>query len=150
MMGRVLVQNGGILEIGDRVRIDGRHVAVHLATGPKGKLTIGDNVFINAGTSIGAASEVRIGSGCAIGNYSLVMDSDFHNVDDHTKPAIPAPVVIEDDVWLGARVTVLKGVVIGKGAVVAAGAVVTKDVPPRALVGGVPAKLIRMLDDSAH
>jgi len=55
-------------------------------------------------------------------------------------------VVIEDDVWLSARVIVLKGVTIGRGAVVAAGAVVTKDVAPHTLVGGVPAKLIRSLE----
>jgi acetyltransferase-like isoleucine patch superfamily enzyme len=150
VMGRLLVQNAGTLDVGDRVRLDGRHVPIHLATGPKGRLTIGDNVFINGGSSIGATSEVCIGNGCAIGNYTLIMDSDFHRVDDHSKPAVPEPVVLEDDVWLGVRVTVLKGVRIGKGAVVAAGAVVTKDVPARALVGGVPAKLIRMLDSPSE
>jgi acetyltransferase-like isoleucine patch superfamily enzyme len=86
-----------------------------------------------------------IGNNVAVGNYTLVMDTDFHAVGDHTKPGECSPVVIEDDVWLGARVTVLKGVHIGRGAVVAAGAVVTRDVPPYTLVGGVPAKVIRTL-----
>lgn len=53
------------------------------------------------------------------------------------------PIVLEDDVWLGFRTTVMSGVTIGKGAVVAAGALVTKDVPPYAIVGGVPAKIIK-------
>lgn len=55
------------------------------------------------------------------------------------------PIRIEDKVWLGANVTVLQGVTIGEGAIVAAGAVVTKDVPPRTVVGGIPAKLLRAL-----
>ena len=53
------------------------------------------------------------------------------------------PVVIEDDVWVGANVTILKGVTIGHGSVVAAGAVVTKSCPPYSIIGGVPAKVLR-------
>lgn len=59
-------------------------------------------------------------------------------------PVQDAPVVIEDDVWCGANVTILKGVTIGRGSVVAAGAVVTKSFPPYSIIGGVPAKLIKM------
>lgn len=55
-----------------------------------------------------------------------------------------APVTIEDDVWCGANVTILKGVTIGRGSVVAAGAVVTKSFPPYSIIGGVPAKLLKM------
>lgn len=54
------------------------------------------------------------------------------------------PVVIEDDVWVGANVTILKGVRIGRGSVVAAGAVVTKSFPPYSVIGGVPARLLKM------
>ena len=59
-------------------------------------------------------------------------------------PEHDAPVVIDDDVWCGANVTILKGVTIGRGSVVAAGAVVTKSFPPYSIIGGVPAKLIKM------
>jgi len=55
----------------------------------------------------------------------------------------PGPVIIEDDVWIGARVIILAGVTIGTGAVIGAGSVVTRDVLPFTIVGGVPAKLIR-------
>ena len=55
------------------------------------------------------------------------------------------PIHIEDKVWLGANVTILQGVTIGEGAIVAAGAVVTKDVEPKTVVGGIPAKLIKRL-----
>lgn len=59
-------------------------------------------------------------------------------------PENDLPVIIEDDVWCGANVTILKGVTIGRGSVVAAGAVVTKSFPPYSIIGGVPAKLLKM------
>lgn len=143
--GKVIVRNRSRITIGDKFRVLAAHVPVELGAGECGRITIGDNTFINSGTSIGSLSSVSIGNNVAIGNYVLIMDADFHNPLDHTLPGAKAPIVIEDDVWIGARVTILKGVTIGKHAVVAAGAVVTKDVPAGALVGGVPAKLIRFL-----
>jgi maltose O-acetyltransferase len=64
--------------------------------------------------------------------------------DDEKRPQDDPGVVIEDDVWIGTRAVVLAGVKIGRGAVVAAGALVTRDVAPYAIVGGNPAKIIRM------
>lgn len=64
--------------------------------------------------------------------------------DDEKLPENDLPVIIEDDVWCGANVTILKGVTIGRGSVVAAGAVVTKSFPPYSIIGGVPAKLLKM------
>jgi len=61
---------------------------------------------------------------------------------------VSVPVVINDEVWIGAHVTILKGVIIGKGAVIAAGSVVNRDVPPFAIYGGIPAKMIKMRDAS--
>jgi len=72
-----------------------------------------------------------------------VLDCDYHGVDDRDGGGKCAPVIIEDDVWLGTRAIVLRGVRIGTGSVVAAGAVVTKDVAPHTLVGGVPARALR-------
>ncbi len=144
--GRLIVNNGGQIRLGERVRIRATHLPVELGSLPGGTLEIGDRTSINSGTSLCAALLVRIGARCAIGNMTLIMDTDFHSVHDHTVAPEPKPVVIEDDVWLAARVTVLKGVTIGRGAVVATGAVVTKDVPPRTLVGGIPAKFIRQLE----
>jgi len=144
--GRVLVRNYGVMVLGDRVRIRGSHVPVELAAFPGAELTIGDTTFINSGVSICAQRSVQVGRNCRIGNYTLIMDSDFHVVGDLDAWPEAAPVRIEDNVWLAARVTVLKGVTIGEGAVVAAGAVVAKDVAPYTLVGGVPARLIRKID----
>ena len=82
-----------------------------------------------------------------IGPYCLFA-SVKHGFEDWEKPMIfqpvsEAPITIENDVWIGAKVTVIGGVTIGNGAIVAAGSVVTKDVKPYAIVGGVPAKVIR-------
>ena len=62
---------------------------------------------------------------------------------DDKLPENDMPVVIEDDVWCGANVTILKGVTIGRGSVIAAGAVVTQSFPPYSIIGGVPAKLLK-------
>jgi len=147
--GRVIIDNDGVINLGERVRIRGAHLTVELATMPGGTLTIGNRTYINSGVSICAQESIKIGAGCAIGNMTLIMDTDFHAVDDHTQPGKSSPIVIEDDVWLAAGVTVLKGVTIGRGAVVAAGAVVTKDVQPYTLVGGIPAKVIRILEGAS-
>jgi galactoside O-acetyltransferase len=82
----------------------------------------------------------------AIGPGTVVRASN-HKFDDRNVPImdqghIPGRIVIEDDVWIGANCVITPDVVIGHGAVVGAGAVVTKDVPPFAVVGGVPAKVI--------
>ena len=146
VQGKVVVGNGGRILIGPRVKIRAVHVPVELGSLVGGTLSIGEGTFINSGTSICAQESVTIGRNVAIGNYSLIMDSDFHSVGDHTQWPQALPVVIEDDVWLAARVTVLKGVRIGRGAVVAAGAVVTRDVAPYTVVGGVPARFIRRID----
>jgi acetyltransferase-like isoleucine patch superfamily enzyme len=73
-----------------------------------------------------------------------IIDTDFHNhySDGIINDAIK-PVIMEDSVWIGCNVTVLKGVRIGNGAIIAAGSVVTKDVSPKSLVGGNPARLIK-------
>lgn len=102
-------------------------------------LTLGDS-FINSDCKVRCHKSITIGDGCAISHDFTVMDSNAHKLDGSRGTA---PVIIGDHVWIGTRVTVLPGVSIGDGAVVAAGALVAKDVPAGALVGGVPAKVIR-------
>ena len=147
LVGRVIVDNQGTIRLGKKVRFRASQVAVELATRPGGVLEIGDGVGINCGTSICAQKSVIIGQRVMIGNYCLIMDTDFHNPDDYEAEPDSAPIKIEDEVWLAARVIVLKGVTIGKGAVVSAGSVVAVNVPPYTLVGGVPARMIRRLQN---
>lgn len=146
VIGKVLVENNGTMHIGERVRFRAAQITVELGTGPQGKLTIGDRTSINNGVSIGALCSITIGENVSLGPLCLIMDSDFHDVNDKSKPGKTAPVVIGNNVLLAARTTVLKGVTIGDNAVVAAGALVTRDVPARTLVAGVPARIIRHLD----
>lgn len=106
---------------------------------------VGAGVFINAGCRFQDQGGIYIGDRALIG-HNCVIATLNHDMDPERRAnLIPAPVRIGADAWLGANVTVLPGVTIGEGAVVAAGAVVTKDVPARTVVGGVPAKVIKEL-----
>ena len=106
---------------------------------------LGEIVFINAGCRFQDQGGIYIGDRALIGHNAVIATLN-HDMDPaHRADLHPAPVHIGADAWLGSNVTVLPGVTIGEGAVVAAGAVVTKDVAPRTVVGGVPAKLIREL-----
>jgi maltose O-acetyltransferase len=143
--GRVVVKNLGRIEIGDRVRFDAQIVPTQLSTEVGGKLSIGARTYLNYGVSIGVQQEVAIGAGCLIGQYAIIMDSDYHDLVTRAAPGPVAPVVLEDNVWLGARVVVLKGVRIGQGSAIGAGSVVTRDIPPGCLAAGAPARVVRKL-----
>jgi acetyltransferase-like isoleucine patch superfamily enzyme len=114
------------------------------------RLEIGDHGFIGRGAQIEVSMRVRIGRGALIAPGVYVTD---HNHGTRAgqpmfeQPCVAAPVEIGDDVWIGAGCVILPGVRIGNGAIVAAGAVVTKDVPSRGVVGGVPARLLRMREE---
>jgi len=109
---------------------------------------IGDNSNIGAFAYVGAAGGIKIGRNVMMGpRVNLLAEqhvTDRTDVPMRDQGTVRRGIVIEDDVWLGANCCVLDGVTIHTGAIVAAGAVVTKDVPPYAVVGGVPARGIRV------
>lgn len=113
---------------------------VRLEVGPTGILRIGKGTYLNRNTTIVAEKLVDIGSGCKISWDVVIMDSDQHPVEGDAVD--DREVVIEDDVWIGCRAIILKGIRVGRGAIVAAGSIVTKDVPPYSVVGGVPARIL--------
>jgi maltose O-acetyltransferase len=143
--GKVFVGNHGRIEIGDRVRMDGITVPVELIAWAGAKLSIGAGTNLNYGAAISAHQDVSIGANCLIGNYVNIMDSDYHDLYDRDAPGESASVVLEDEVWLGTRVTVLKGVRIGRRSVISAGSVVTRDIPPNCVAFGVPARVVKEL-----
>jgi maltose O-acetyltransferase len=136
---------GGRLIVGDRVLLFSTTVPTELSV--EGTLEIGERTFINYGCSIGATHLIRIGAGCSIGPHVMLMDNDFHRLEPERRDEHPEskPIILEENVWLGARVIVLKGVTIGTGSVIGAGSVVTRDVPARSVAVGLPARVVRTL-----
>jgi maltose O-acetyltransferase len=121
-------------------------VPLELCTGEGGRLVIGRQCSLNYGVSIGATGSIRIGDRSRLGPYVMVVDTDFHDPLKRGHRPPPRPVTIGDDVWIGAKASILPGVTIGRGAIVGTGAVVTKDVPEFAVVAGVPARVLHVLD----
>lgn len=106
-------------------------------------IIVGKNVFFNSGCRLQDHGGIFIGDNVLFG-HNVVLATLDHDLDPAKRDLLHcAPIRIGNDVWVGANVTITKGVTIGDGAVIAAGAVVTRDVPPRTVVGGVPAKVIR-------
>ncbi len=109
-------------------------------------ISIGKDVFINAGCKFQDQGGIVIGDGALIG-HGTVLATLNHDLDPKKRQQLhPAPIHIGKGVWIGANATVIAGVTIGDHAVVAAGAVVTKDVPAEMIVGGVPAKVLKRID----
>jgi len=122
----------------------------------KGSLRVGSNTYIQAGCILNAfVGSIILGANCMIAQHCAIAPYQ-HGFADTSRPMREQPltsqgdIVIEDDVWLGLNVCVVDGVTIGKGAIVGAGAVVTKDIPPYAIAGGVPARVIRFRDAEAE
>lgn len=135
----VVVSKGSHISIGARNNFR-NYFQIRAVHG--GKIIIGDDCFCNTNVSITSLDNVKIGNRVKLANNVVIVDHDHDyisgNIGYQSKP-----VVIEDDVWIGANVVILKGVTIGKGAVVAAGAVVTNSIPSCCVAGGVPAKIIK-------
>ena len=111
-------------------------------------ITIGKNVFINSGCRFQDQGGITLGDGALIGHNVVLATLNHGFMPEERSTVYPAPIIIGKNVWIGANATVVSGVRIGDNAIVAAGAVVTKDVPENAVVGGVPAKLLKMIDGS--
>lgn len=121
------------------------------------RLTIGDDCGFSS-PCIWCDERITIGNRVNVGGDCIIIDSDAHSL-DYRDRAIEskvsicekfskvkhAPIVIEDDVWIGVKCIIMKGVTIGARSVIGAGSIVTKDVPPDTMVCGVPAKVIKNL-----
>lgn len=113
-----------------------------LGSGPKGKLTLGKNSYINYNCFLDLGDDIIIGENCAIG-YGTTFVNSSHILGDAFKRAGEgkiSPIVIGDGVWIGANVTIMPGVQIGKGCVIGTGSLVIKDCEPDCIYLGVPAR----------
>jgi acetyltransferase-like isoleucine patch superfamily enzyme len=123
-------------------------------------ISIGSNTFI-AGATLSCAKSISIGDNVQIAWGVIIFDHNSHSLNYMERrtdlpnsinglktweDVLIKEVIIEDDVWIGANVIVLKGVTIGNGSIVGAGSVVTKDIPPMVVVAGNPAKIIKRLN----
>jgi len=136
-----IIHKGGILVAGNCQFYSG----VRLEIGENGILEIGNGSYLNRNTLIVCEKRIDIGKNCKIAWDVVIMDSDLHPI--NSEPIVNKSVIIEDNVWIGCRSIILKGVTIGEGAVVAAGSVVTKDIPAFTIWGGAPAKFIGHVND---
>lgn len=118
-----------------------------------GRLSIDEGTVVNPGTRIEAHDSIAIGRYCQISHEVVIFDTNSHSLDaaerrralrgEAPEAAVTAPVTIGDDVWIGMRSIILKGVSIGDGAIIAAGSVLTSDVPAGSVFAGNPAKRVR-------
>ena len=113
----------------------------HIMILENAKLNLGSG-YIHRYCKIRCFKEITIGNNVAISENFTIWDSDVHTFEGNEQN-ISKPITIGNHVWIGTNVTVLKGVTIGDGAVIAAGSVVTKDIAPKTLAGGIPAKMIK-------
>ena len=127
-----------------------------------GKVEIGDNTFIGKHSTLWSASLIKIGNHVQIGRNCSFFDNRVHSLNHvkrrteylHNKSkhitllhdVAPHPLIIEDDVWIGAYVQVTKGIKIGQGAIIGAGSTITKSIPPFSMFAGNPARFIKKVD----
>lgn len=110
-------------------------------------ITVGRNVFINAGCQFQDHGGIVLEDGVLVGHNTVIATLNHDQDYRRRSSLLPAPVRVCRDVWIGAGCVICPGVTIGEHSIVAAGAVVTKDVPPDVMVGGVPARIIKRLPE---
>jgi acetyltransferase-like isoleucine patch superfamily enzyme len=110
------------------------------------RLTLGEKVFVGQGTHLSVMCPMKIGNHSLIGAYSYLLTNnhrfEVRNIPIHDQGHIVKPLIIGEDVWIGAHCVIMPGIQIGRGAIIGAGSVLTKDVPEYEIWAGTPAKKI--------
>lgn len=143
-MVRIAASDGGRLVFSDNIVID-RFATVMVKFG---ELKIGCNSYVGIGSVLAARHRIEIGDHALIAEFVTIRDQD-HDFDGASATAEngfrTAPIKIGDNVWIGAKATILRGVTIGSNVVIGANSVVTKDIPADSVAAGVPARVLRRL-----
>jgi maltose O-acetyltransferase len=146
IIGKARFRFRGTVHIGDRFRADGLLATVSvLVMNSDAHLSIGHDVYMNAGASIEVWREIMIGSNVLMGPFASIIDDDRHEVEPGTARH-KGPTIVGNNVWLGRNAVVLPGVTIGDGSVIGANSVVTRDIPPNSFAAGAPARVLRKLE----
>ncbi len=112
-----------------------------------GHINVGDYCLLCPGVRLDSACGIELGANTMIASSAYITDADWHDVYDRSRPiGASAPVVLEENVWIGDSAIVCKGVTVGANSIVGAGAVVTHDVPANTIAAGNPARVVRKLD----
>lgn len=163
----VINETGSKVSIGQKSFLDCNFIF----ESSKGQVLIGDNTYIGSSTNLISREKITVGNNVTISWGCYIYDHDSHSInymerrndfekyrEDYLRFGNPIlnkrwdtvkskEIIIEDDVWIGFEVTILKGVKIGEGAIIGAKSVVTKDVPPWSVVAGNPAEVVKFLDE---
>jgi acetyltransferase-like isoleucine patch superfamily enzyme len=137
------IVNSANVHIGDHCLFQD---SVYIRAGNQGKIIIGNRAALNSFSKLFGHGTIEIGEETQIGPGSLITTTDHDYYDENLKTTFKK-VVIGKRVWIGANVTILPGVQIGDYAVIGAGAVVTKNIPPRSIAVGVPARVIKQIQE---
>lgn len=154
------IENRGEILVGDGVRLVSSNRAyvagnltgpVFLRTEPGARIVLKDKAQLN-GTTVVSAVSVTIGERVMVGTDTIIFDTDLHSIAPegrtrHRDKVKHKAVEISDDVWIGSRCIILKGVTIGRGSVIGAGSVVVSDVPSMTVFAGNPAKMVKSIDE---
>lgn len=148
--GRITIGDNFYLSSGNGVNPIASNLQADVYVEPGATLTIGNNVGMSS-TRLWIHESARIGNNVKIGGCVLITDTDAHPMDymarrSSNEGTKSAPVVIEDDVWVGAHCIILKGVTIGARSIIGAGSVVTKSIPADCVAAGNPCRVIKSLN----
>lgn len=113
----------------------------------RGRIKIGSYCLICPGVRISSADDIVIGDNCMLAGSTFITDADWHGTYDRVGTiGISSPVHIKDNVWIGDRATICKGVTIGENSIIGTGSVVVRDIAPNVIAAGNPARVVRELD----
>lgn len=147
-------KNGSVIKIGKNAKFNYSHWSNHIGLNHRciistmtqdAQLTIGDNLGMSS-SSITCFKKIEIGNNVRVGANCVIADGDFHL--DDPRVGAPKPVTIEDNVWLGYGVIVMKGVTIGENSIIGMNSIVTRDIPANSIAAGAPAKVIKTLENN--